>query len=322
MDRALITGLDGFAARHLAELLEATGCRVVGTVLLPADASPPRLVQVDVRQRDRVRDLVRETKPDAVFHLAGLSFVPASWDDPALYFAVNAGGTANVLDAMQQAEPGTPLVCASSGEVYGFSLGECEPAVESTPCAPTSPYAVSKLAADLLAQAHARQYGTRVVRLRLFNHTGPGQRPDFFLPSMARQIALAEAGASNGELLVGNLDVWRSFADVRDIARAYLLAAERGEPGQCYNVGGQPSHLLSELVERLVAKARVPMRIVQSTELTRSAEVSRVGCDCSRFRAATGWSQQIPIEQTLADLLDYWRARVADCGPESGRAGA
>lgn len=314
LKRVLVTGAGGFVARHLVAALEQS-CEVFGAGL--EAGSEGRNFPLDVSDREAVRRIVADLRPDTIFHLAGLAFVPDSWLTPEKYLLINTAGVLNVLEAMRTSVPEARMVLASSGEVYGYSLESGEPATEEMPCLPASPYAASKLAADLMAFACFRQYGTDVVRLRLFNHTGPGQRADFAFPAFARQVALAEAGRQPPVLRTGNLEVDRSFADVRDIVAAYELAATRGRRGACYVLGSPEVHRLKDLAELLLSMARVPMRLELDEQLVRRADTRRIACDPSKFMAETGWRPEIPIRQTLRDLLEDWRGRVTDTREES-----
>ncbi|MBI3891177.1 MAG: GDP-mannose 4,6-dehydratase [Candidatus Wallbacteria bacterium] len=338
MARALVTGITGFAGRHLARALGEDAHELFG--LVRHAASPPGQpspgswsvpardraeddagftpIVGDISERASLERAFLECRPDWIFHLAGRAFVPESWERPEEHLLVNLLGTLNVLEAARRAAAGARIVLAGSGEVYGFSVQSGVPVDEQTLCQPSTPYAVSKLAADLLGLDYHRRYGLQVVRLRLFNHTGPGQRADFVLPSFARQIALIETGAAPPRISVGDLDVERVFTDVRDVARAYVAAARGGQAGACYNVGRSPSYRVRELLGKLLARARVAIEIVVDPARLRPGQVRSIECDPRRFMGDTGWAPAVPIDRTLEDLLDHWRRQAAQ-GEEKDR---
>ncbi len=280
--KALVTGASGFVGRHLVAALRGAGWGV--TTL---DRTPPA---------DIVGDLgtvpLRRARVDVVFHLAGFAnpaaSLTAAWDA----FQANARGTARLVRETRADR----FVLASSCQVYGHSDRPC---VESDPLRPESPYSASKLCGEALALAAGRE----VVILRPFNHTGPGQTDAYVCPSIARQVARAEAGLQPSVIEVGALAPRRDFFDVRDMVRAYLLAAEKGRAGEVYNVStGQPVSI-GEITRILISLAKVPLRL-----RAQEGPPSLLTGNPAKFRAATGWRAQIPIRQTLADLLAHERA--------------
>jgi GDP-4-dehydro-6-deoxy-D-mannose reductase len=286
--RVLVTGAGGFVGRHLLELL--------GDATVPADA--------DVTDGEAVAASIREAQPSAVVHLAALSAVAESWRDPARFWEVNAVGTVNVLEAVRLEAPQARVLAVSTGEVYGRA--ERLPTPEEAPVAPVSPYAASKAAAEL-ACVQAREAGVDVVVARAFQHEGPGRDDRFAVGSWAHQLAALEL-AGGGELLVGNLDVERDITDVRDVCRAYALLLEPSVPAGVYNVASGRSVPLGEVVDLLVGMARVPVTVEQDPERLRPADLPVQRGDPSRLRGATGWEPDIPLAQTLADMLEAARA--------------
>ncbi len=283
--KALVTGASGFAGRHLAAALREAGWRV--TTL---DRVPPADIVLDL-----ARDPIPPLSYDAVFHLAGRASPAASFDAPEETFADNAVATARLARAMRSGR----LVLASSGHVYGDVSKVVNPIDESRPPRPASPYAASKLCAEALALAAWKE----TVVLRPFNHTGPGQSADFVCPHIARQVARAEAGSGPRVVEVHDLAPRRDLMDVRDMARAYLLAAERGRGGMAYNVASGRAWSIRRIAEIIISMARVPLRL-KGPSRDRSV---RIG-DASLFRRHTGWKPRITIERTLADLLEHERA--------------
>jgi GDP-4-dehydro-6-deoxy-D-mannose reductase len=297
--KALITGAAGFVGRHLTAHLEHHGDEVAG---VDRDTGP------DLLDGDGWDDLVGRVRPDAVYHLAGLSDVGGSWSIPRDTFRVNAEGTLVVLQACIRA--GVERVLAvSSADVYGrVTLGEL-PLTEDAPLRPVTPYAASKIAADYLAlQAHLG-YGLAVMRVRAFNHLGPGQTNRFVAPALAERIALNELEGGE-EVPVGNMTPRRDFTDVRDVVRAYRLLIEHGEPGEAYNVCSGHDIAIAELADRLVGKSRAAMRLEGDPSLQRPVDVPVLRGDYTRLSKATGWEPEIDLDQTLTDLLEEWRDHV------------
>ena len=263
--------------------------------------------QVDLLDREQVDALVRAIKPQWVFHLAALSSPAASWQDPAGTIATNAGLEANLLAAAVQLDPMPRVVVVGSSDEYGRPSGRARRLNEATPLQPVTPYGVSKVTQDLLALQYHLSHGLPAIRLRPFNHTGPRQAPHFAIASFAQQIARIELGAQPPILKVGNLDTRRDFTDVRDIARAYLLAAEKAKAGEVYNIGSGTAPRLRDLVARLLAMTRILITLEVDTSRKHAVEADVYLCDSRRFRRLTGWQPQISLDRTLRDTLEYWR---------------
>ncbi|MEY2436777.1 MAG: GDP-4-dehydro-6-deoxy-D-mannose reductase [Acidimicrobiaceae bacterium] len=298
--RALVTGASGFVGRHLIEHLRACGDEVTGCDR--ADGS------CDINDRSSVAEVVGRVRPEAVYHLAGWSDVGSSWASPVEVFRANAEGTLNVLLAC--AETGVARVLAvSSADIYGVVTEDELPLDEDAPLRPVTPYAASKVAADFLSLQSWLGRKLPVLRVRAFNHLGPGQAPQFVAPALAERIARNELTGGH-EIPVGNLSPRRDFTDVRDVVRAYRLLVERGEPGMAYNVCSGKDIAVRDLAERLLAMSTRPMELVTDPALERPVDIPVLRGDNSRLRAATGWTPQIPIDVTLADLLDDMRKRV------------
>ena len=295
--RALVTGGHGFVGRWLLEHLTSCGDDVVA----------PHQADVDVTDPAAVRSLVDDVAPEAVYHLAGLAHVGASWDDPDAYLRVNGGGTLHVLEAVRCAATPARVLVVSSAEVYGAVRPDQLPIDEDDPLRPISPYAASKAAAELYAvQAHQGR-GLHVVRARPFNHIGPGQDGSFVVPAFARRIVTA---LRDGEpaLRVGNLSARRDLTDVRDVVRAYRLLVERGEPGAVYNVCSGRDVAIDRLVRRMLAIAGADLELRPDPDLMRPADIPVLRGDPTAVRLATGWRPEVPLQQSLADVLAEWKA--------------
>jgi GDP-4-dehydro-6-deoxy-D-mannose reductase len=264
---------------------------------------------IDIIHAREITEAVMAAKPEAVYHLAGAADVGGSWVLPEETFLANALGTLNVLEASRQA--GADRVLAiSSADVYGRVTEDELPIHEDQPLRPVSPYAASKVAADALAQQAWLGHRFPAIRVRAFNHLGPGQSDRFVAPSLAARIARNERDGGD-EVPIGNTTPLRDVTDVRDVVRAYRLLVDRGEPGGVYNVCSGRAVAVKEIADMLLGMAERPMRLVSDPELQRPVDIPVLVGDNSKLRAATGWSPTIPIEQTLADVLADWRARIA-----------
>jgi len=314
--RVLVTGASGFVADHLSRALHEAGAEPWGTDrtgTVPAARAGSFRGGVDIADTDAVRDVLAWAAPDAVVHLAGQSSAARSFEAPEETFRANLLGTWNVLEAVRRVAPRARVLVIGSGECYGPQPAGSRTA-EDAPIAPVSPYALSKAAADSLAEAHARAHDLDVVRVRAFSHTGPGQDARFVLPGWAQQIVAIERGAAPPVLSVGNLEVVRDITDVRDVAAAYVALLERGVRGRAYNVCRGEGASLAELASELCRRARVPVAIAPDPLRMRPADVPWLVGDPARIAADTGWRPDRPLARTLDDVLDDWRARASSGG--------
>ena len=260
----------------------------------------------NVLDADHLRRTITEHRPDWIVHLAAQSHVPSSWTDPAATLSVNVGGTANLLKAMDEAGFTGRLLYVSSADIYGAVPEACLPVTEETPVAPRNPYATSKVAGEELCRQWARTRSLDVVIARPFNHTGAGQRPDFALPSFAREIAAIKLGRQEPRMLTGDLDVTRDFLDVRDVVPAYLALLAQGASGETYTVCSGLEVQLGDALGMLVRLAGVQAEIATDPVRLRPSEQRRMCGSHSRITQATGWQSSIPFRDTLTQLLDYW----------------
>lgn len=296
--RAYVTGGSGFVGGWLNAHLERAGDEVVRTV-----------TEVDVTDAEAITAALLGCAPDVVYHLAALSHVGRSWSDPARTFEVNALGTLQVLEAAARCPDPPVVLVVSSAEVYGNTAGR-DPLTEDSELSPVTPYAASKVAAEYLAVQAWLGRGVRAVRVRPFNHVGPGQSPDFVVSALACRIAEAER-VGGGPVRVGNLDASRDFTDVRDVVGAYRLLAAKGISGEVYNVATGHSVTIAEVARQLCNLAKVEVELVQDPDLMRPVDVPVFVGDATRLREATGWAPRIPLRTTLADMFDYWRMHPA-----------
>lgn len=298
--KALVTGAAGFVGNHLVEHLRACGDDVLTT--------DPNLDGLDITDTEGVAELLEQTRPDVVYHLAGWADVGASWAHPTAAFRVNADGALNLLLAAVATEVDRVLL-VSSADVYGAVSESNLPITEDTPLRPVSPYAASKVAADFLGLQAYLGRGLGVLRVRAFNHLGPGQTDRFVAPALASRIARNERDGGD-EIPIGNLSARRDFTDVRDVVRAYRLLVTDGTPGEVYNVCSGRDVAVQELAEQLLARATRPMRFVTDEKLLRPVDVPVLRGDHAKLTDATGWEPDIPLEKTLEDLLEDWRGRL------------
>jgi len=301
--KAAVTGSSGFVGSHLVPFLRRRGDDVV---TIDRTGTPP----VDVTDAAEVREVLSATRPDAVYHLAALSHIGRSWDAPETVFRVNALGALNVLRACSDAGVDRVLV-AGSADVYGAVGPEDLPLTEESPIRPVTPYGASKAAADVLALQAFLGDGLGTLRVRAFNHTGPGQSTSMLVPGLAQRIADAERDEGN-KVSVGRVDVVRDLSDVRDVVRAYRLLVEHGTPGEAYNVCSGRGVSVREVADTMLATSDAPLELVVDPDLVRPVDVPRLVGDPARLRAATGWEPEIPLDVTLRDVLGAARARVAD----------
>ncbi|MCB9514143.1 MAG: GDP-mannose 4,6-dehydratase [Candidatus Latescibacteria bacterium] len=318
--KVLITGITGFAGSHLADHLLATqpDAEVAGlyrwrsrTENVEHLVGRVRMVECDIRDATATREAIEAFRPDYIFHLAAQSFVPSSWRAPQETLSTNLLGQLNVFEAVRKSGLECRIQIAGSSEEYGLVHESELPITEDQPLRPLSPYAVSKVGQDALAYQYFMSYGMQIIRTRGFNHTGP-RRPSVFVCSdFARQVVEIERGMRAPSLRVGNLDARRDFTDVRDTVRGYWLALTKGKPGEVYNVATGRSWAIREVLDMLVDFAGVKVEIGEDPERLRPSDVPRLEGDATRLREATGWAPTIPFEQTLRDLLDYWRERLA-----------
>lgn len=308
MRRALITGAGGFVGGYLSEHLRALGWDVLG-----ADLRPPgddaHFKTCDIASAEEADALLRWAAPVShVFHLAAVTFVPASMKHPGQTVRVNLEGTVNIAEAMMAHARNARLVYVGSAECYGPPAKL--PVTEDAPLNPVNPYAITKAAGDqYCAYLHAAGR-LDTVRMRPFNHSGPGQPDQFVLPSFARQVAEMEAAERPPVLRVGNLDAARDFLHVEDVVRAYALAAEQGVAGAAYNVSTGRSHWLRDVVEMLQSMAEVEIRVEIDPERFREVDVKTFTGSSARLTQDTGWTPRYELKDILQSLLDHWRAAV------------
>ena len=314
--KILITGITGFAGSHLADLIlrEKLG-KVIGIHRWRSDMQNIKhiihkieLHECDLRDAFSVSDLIDRVRPDKIFHLAAQSFVPTSWNAPTESLTTNIIGQLNIFEAVKKIgiDPWIQIACSS--EEYGMVYEDELPIKETNPLRPLSPYAVSKVGQDMLGYQYFKSYGTKIVRTRAFNHTGPRRFHVFVCSDFAKQIVEIEMGKHEPVIYVGNLQARRDFTDVRDTVRAYWLSLEKCEPGDVYNICTGKTWYIHEVLAKLLENSSVKIEVQQDPERMRPSDVPILRGDSAKFVAATGWSPEIEFDKTLEDILKYWRS--------------
>ena len=316
--RVLITGITGFVGSHMAEYALANGAEVFGasrwrsrTENIEHLRSRIELIECDLRDLASVRGLLETAEPTHVIHLAAQSFVSASWQMPAETLSTNVFSQVNLLEGIRRLKIPPRILVAGSSEEYGLVYEDELPIRETNPLRPLSPYAVSKVAQDLMGYQYFKSHGLPIIRTRAFNHEGPRRGEVFVTSNFAKQVAEIEAGLREPTIFVGDLKPRRDFSDVRDIVRAYWLLLERGEPGDVYNLCSGRSRSIQQVLDFFLDQSRVKEISVEvDSARLRPSDVMLLEGDASKVRKATGWAVEIPFERTLKDLLAYWRQRT------------
>jgi len=317
--RALITGGAGFAGSHLVEYLLRQGQEVIvvdrmGDHLANLEHLPNdvRIERGDLLDPDRMRQVLEDTRPQRIYHLAAISSPQESFQNPKLAYDVNFTGTLNLLCAWRELQIASRFLLVSSVAVYGPVDTPGVPLREDGPLRPVSPYAGSKAAAEMLALQFFQAYGLPVVRVRPFNHTGPRQMSSYVCSGFARQVAEIDLRVRPPQVIVGNLNVRRDFSDVRDIVRGYYLLLENGEAGDVYQLCSGVSVSIESILHRLIALSSQPIQVTVDDTRLRSEESPVICGDPSKARRAVGWQPQYDLEATLRDLKLYWEAELTN----------
>jgi GDP-4-dehydro-6-deoxy-D-mannose reductase len=313
--RILITGITGFVGGHLVEHLVSQGGHALFGISRKAQwpavlahlAPHAQLLTGELRDVARIEAILREVQPEWIFHLAGYANTGGSFRDPDRAWSENLTATRALYDAIVRSGLKPRTLFVSTGLIYGEPDKADEPCDEYTTLKPASPYAASKAAADLVSYQYSRSAELDIIRVRLFNQIGPRQSADFAVANFARQIAAAEAGKQPPVVETGDLSAKRDITDVRDIVATFPLLLEKGVRGEAYNAARGDSYRIRDILDQLVAMSRIPIQVNVKIEPGRKADTAVTRADVRKLRTATGWQPRIPLEQSLADILDYWR---------------
>ena len=321
--RILITGITGFVGSHLTEWALSRGADVIGALRWRSNTEHIEhlrdrltLIQSELREQSSARDLVERARPDYIVHLAAQSFVGASWQTPAETLMTNAIGQMNLFEAIRQLGSAARFLVIGSSEEYGLVEPDELPIRETNPLRPLSPYAVSKVTQDLMGFQYFKSYGLDIVRARAFHHTGPRRSDNFSTSTFARQIVEIEAGLREPVVIAGDLKPVRDFSDVRDIVRGYWDLLEHGTAGEVYNLCSGVDWTIERMLTFLISQSSVPgIEIRTDAARLRPSDVPVLRGSYEKIERAVGWRPRIPLEQTLTDLLDYWRQRIRRPAP-------
>jgi len=317
--RLLITGITGFVGSHMAEYALAQGAEVFGSARWRSRTENVehlrgrvRLIECDLRDVASVRGLLEAAAPTHVIHLAAQSFVGTSWHTPGETLATNINSQLNLLEGMRALKLSPRFLAIGTSEEYGLVYPDELPIRESNALRPLSPYAVSKVAQDMMGYQYFKSYGLPIIRTRAFNHEGPRRGEVFVTSNFAKQVAEIEAGLRAPVMFVGDLKPTRDYSDVRDIVRGYWALLDRGEPGEVYNLCSGRPWAIQQVLDFLLGESRSKGISVETDPARlRPSDVMVLDGDPSKIRNATGWAVEIPFEQTLRDSLAYWRQRIA-----------
>ncbi len=316
--KVLITGATGFVGSHLCQYLLQQGDEVHGTFIYQDERDrfsedlkkDVTLYQCDLTDIEQIRHVLMSVRFDRIYNLAAISSVHKSWKGQDLVIRVNLYGWLNLLEAIQESCPESKVLMISSGEVYGIVPGDQQPISESQPLHPINPYACSKGAQELFCYQYIHSYQLQIVIVRPFNHTGPRQVPNFVCSDFAKQIAEIEKGNRDPVMSVGNVEAQRDFSDVRDVVRAYHLALEHCPVGMPVNVASRKSWSIQQVLDILLQFTKVSIEVRQDPDRLRPSDVALMLGDYSLLRQQSGWQPEIPFEETLLSVLEYWRGQV------------
>jgi GDP-4-dehydro-6-deoxy-D-mannose reductase len=316
--RILITGITGFVGGHLVETLVQNGHAIFGYCRRGEWPNPVAhladkaiLYGGELADTGRVESILKLTRPDWVMHLAGYANPGRSYQEADLCWHDNLAATRSLYDAITRSDLRPRILYVSTGLIYGEPDepgGSCS---EQTTLKPATPYAVSKAAADLLSYQYTRNPGLDIVRIRIFNQIGPRQSPDYAVANFARQLAAAEAGQQPPVIETGDLTAHRDITDVRDMVAAFPLLLQTGRTGDAYNAGRGQTYRIQDLLDKLIAMARVKVQVTQRPEPSRKADTAVTRANAAKLYRTTGWVPRILLDQTLADILAYWRKVIS-----------
>lgn len=308
--RALITGGNGFVGKLLAKKLLENNYNVAVTDIVESNVSNEyKTYQLNILDKERVKGVIEDFNPDVIFHLAAQSSVASSWKEPDKTIDINISGTLNILEVLKNTEYKGKLLLIGSSEEYG-SINYSKPVVEDSILKPGNIYAATKVMQEMLGNIYYKAYDLKILMTRSFNHIGAGQAPIFVVSDFAKQIAEIEKGLREPVIKVGNLEAERDFTDVHDVVEAYILLAEKGVCGETYNVGSGNAVKIEKILSNLLAKSNKCITIEIDKSKFRPVDIPVIRADISKLQAHTGWKPVVNIDNSLQDVLDYWRSTL------------
>ena len=314
MKRILVTGAGGFVGTHLLRsLLTQADVEIFAAVYKSTSnisqlLDARHIIEGDLTDANFTQELIKTTNPAVIYHLAALSVVQDSDTHALGIMASNTAISYHLLESMRTLAPQARLIAIGSANAYGLVDPANLPIKESAPLRPLNPYAISKITQEMLALQYALTHNLDIVLLRPFNHTGAGQTNNFVIPALVQQIVAAERGEKS-EIVVGNLHTSRDFTDVRDMVKAYILAAEKCQSGEIYNIGSGTGHSIQDIIDTLRSLTARPFTVKTSEQRARHGDVPVLIADATKFATLTGWKPEIPFTATLQAILDYWRSQ-------------
>lgn len=311
MKKVLITGIEGFVGQHLADYLANHNYQISGIFFAEPEKKAGKLYHCDIRNYPSLLKILKENRPEAIFHLAAQSSVSQAEKNLTETFAVNTQGTLNIMEALRTISINTRVIYISSCEVYGSTANSTHQLTELSQTNSVSFYALSKLMAEQVCQYYYKQYGLETIILRPFSHTGPGQSENFIFPKIAQRIAEIELGIGEANITVGNLDVVRDYTDISDIVTAYCKALEKCKAGEIYNITSGKSYSIRSGIDFLLSLSKKKIEVKVSENLKRTNDIPLLTGSADKFAELTGWKPKIDFYTTLTNLLNYYRMKLA-----------
>lgn len=315
MKKAMVIGAGGFVGRYLIEHLHNDcGYEVIATKLSAehVETSAAKVCDLDIMDKEAIVTLLFEIRPDYIFHLAAQSSVSVAWNNPQLTIDINIKGAVNLMDAARELFYKPRIVLIGSGEEYGHIRPGETPIREDNRLTPGNIYAATKACQNMIGSIYSRAYDMEIILVRAFNHIGPKQSPIFVVSDFCKQVAEIEAGLREPVMYTGNLSAKRDFTDVRDVVRAYSLLASHGLKGETYNVGRGHAFEIREILDKIIKMSTTDIKVETDPAKIRPVDVPIIEADITKLQEATGWNAEISIEQTLKEVLDYWREKVKE----------
>lgn len=312
--RSLVIGGAGFVGKYLVRYLLELKHEVIITKMPMEEArvEGAAVYDLDILDKATVAELLEKISPDLVFHLAAQSSVSMSWKNPQQTVDVNVKGSVNVLDGLRSMKKKARILLIGSGEEYGQVIPSETPVCETSPLRPGNIYAATKACQNMIGRIYAQAYGMNLVMVRAFNHIGPDQSPVFAAADFCRQAALIESGMQEAVIRVGNLEAKRDFTDVRDVVHAYVLLAEKGQAGETYNVGIGHAVSIGDVLKLVLKQSAVEIQVEVDEEKLRPVDVPIMEADVRKVWRDVGWKAQIQLEQTIGDMMEYWRSMIVE----------